>query len=184
MKKRSELESSQIAAQQKAEWPLDAENKVLSYTKMEYERNRKQVRRIKEQKNSKKDVFVHFPICGNGSHSGWFCPCRKAMKSDLAERLGIGMVLYFKTLKQLIIFLILCTILSIPSFVFFWSGRQGSTVFRDSKVFFSTFTLGNLGQSSDACSTVDFTTLLTQNKTSVEVELFCPYGVFDDINVI
>lgn len=66
-------------------------------------------------------------------------------QSDIAEELGLGITLYFKTIKQLILFFLVCTVLSLPSFAFFWTGRQGSTVWKDSKVFFSTFTLGNLG---------------------------------------
>ena len=46
--------------------------------------------------------------------------------------------------------LIVCTILSIPAYMLYWSGnkRQDSFSFEDPKSFFSTFTLGNLGQSS------------------------------------
>jgi hypothetical protein len=114
------------------------------------ERDLRQVRVLVEQdpnnnNENSEAKYKKFPICGKGGHSGWFCPCEKASHSELSEELGLGITLYFKTLKQLVIFMILCTILSIPSFAFYWTGRQGTTVWKDSKVFFSTFTLGNLG---------------------------------------
>jgi hypothetical protein len=146
------------------------------------ERDLRQVRYLAE-KDSENAQYKRFPICGKGGHSGWFCPCERARHSDLSEELGLGITLYFKTLKQLVIFMILCTLLSIPSFAFYWTGRQGSNVWKDSKVFFSTFTLGNLGQSSNACTKEDFNqSLLPWN--GLNTEIFCPFGVFDDFNVI
>jgi hypothetical protein len=68
------------------------------------------------------------------------------MDSEISVEIGMGMAQYFMMVKQMIIFLIICTILSIPAFVFFTSGEEGN-VWKDQKVLFSTLTLGNIGQS-------------------------------------
>ena len=110
-------------------WPLDAENGFLSYKKMVYEQNLRQVRRQetidikKDGKIQKKTVYSRIPLCGKGSHVGWFCPKKELRQSDIAEDLGLGITLYFKTIKQLILFFLVCTELSLPSFAFFWTGR-------------------------------------------------------------
>lgn len=110
------------------------------------------------------------------------------------------MSLYFKTIKQLILLFILCTILSIPSFIFFWTGNSETQKnWLDSKTLFSTFTLGNLGQSSTGCgqanfisltestlttSTTNSTTLTPLRAGSIEITVNCPYGAIDDIGLV
>lgn len=72
---------------------------------MQYERSLRQVRRqevkieSKNGKDRKKTVYSQFPLCGKGSHVGWFCPSKKMRESDIAEELGLGITLYFKTIK-------------------------------------------------------------------------------------
>lgn len=38
--------------------------------------------------------------------------------------MGAGVSIYFKQLKNLIVMLLLCTLLSTPAFVLFWSGKS------------------------------------------------------------
>lgn len=79
------------------------------------------------------------------------------MNTKVQEELGLGISVYFMTLKQMIIFFVICTVLSIPSFVFFSAGTKGDDLLKDSQVFFSAMTLGNLGQSSTTCEAVPLT---------------------------
>lgn len=102
-----------------------------------------------------------FQVCG--SRIGWFCCCEGSGESLLRNEVGLGIDLYFKTMKQLVIFFVLCTLLSIPSFIFFASGADTPSAWQDSKSFFSSFTLGNLGQSSMTCSHYDFANLATES---------------------
>ena len=62
------------------------------------------------------------------------------------EELGVGMSIYFKTLKSLALMFLMFTFFSIPAFVLFYSGNVSdiSNVY-DTKSIFSAFTLGNLG---------------------------------------
>jgi hypothetical protein len=45
---------------------------------------------------------------------GWFCWCDHCKKSDFKDEVGVGVSLYFKTMKQLIIFFAICSVLSFP----------------------------------------------------------------------
>jgi hypothetical protein len=122
-------------------WPQDASNGYLSYTKMNDVTNRRHLR-IKDPKT---DEFKKIPICGSGGHTGSFIG--KSTIPDIAVHCGIGISLYFKTLKQMIYLMFLLTILNYFTFRIYWDGRA-SNIMKDAKVFFSTFTLGNLGMSS------------------------------------
>ena len=103
---------------------------------MTYVRNTRQVRRksVKEKQlarvsksnNSRQmarqTTFEPFWVCG--TNTGWFldcCCCYK--KTQIAGELGVGVSVYFKQLKNLIIILLLCTLLSMPAYNLFWSGR-------------------------------------------------------------
>ena len=63
------------------------------------------------------------PICG--TPTGWFgndC-CRK--ESNVVEQeLGLGISIYFKQLKNLILVLLICTVLSLPSFYLYSVGND------------------------------------------------------------
>ena len=139
-------------------WEKDAEGGILSHSRMKYVQKIRQVRDV--QKRTVKDEtdqaheefeYSKFPVCS--TNTGWFLCCNQYTHSDIADELGLGMSIYFKQLKNLILMLLVCTILSIPSYVLFWSGTPSANKFaiEDPKVFFSTFTLGNLGQSSLQC---------------------------------
>lgn len=150
-------------------WKLDAQNGYLSYSKMKYNSNMRHARtKTTVTKNGyEKVVSRRYSLC---TATGWFLPCTTLNKSDLSEELGLGLSLYFKTIKQLIIFFILCTILSIPSFVFFSTGQDEITKdWLDSKTLFSTLTLGNLGQSSTGCGQTNFISLVNQTTTLTNI---------------
>ena len=113
-------------------WPMDSHDKRLSHTKMKFEvmktRLTKNVKpgNLTLDKDGKIDIdglpeYENYPICG--SNFGYFCPCcRNIERSEIQESLGLGVVIYFKQIKNHICILLLCTLLSLPSFILFSSG--------------------------------------------------------------
>lgn len=88
-------------ADEEENWPLDSENKQLSYSKMVYERNLRHFRKPTSETNSDgkesqvTKAYTTYPVCGTST--GWFC-CRRNLQadSDISEKLGLGVSLYFK----------------------------------------------------------------------------------------
>lgn len=71
--------------------------------------------------------------------------CGGERESELKE-FGSGMVLYFKLLKFLAFLMLVLSLISLPSFIFFHSERQGQEKDHSSIKHLATyFTLGNLG---------------------------------------
>jgi hypothetical protein len=63
------------------------------------------------------------------------------------------MSIYFKQLKFMALLFLIFAILSIPSYLLFLHGNESERArLSDTKGLFSTFTLGNLGQSASICS--------------------------------
>lgn len=92
-------------------------------------------------------------MCTTGT--GWFFWTRSVEDHRVVnEQLGLGVSIYFKELKSLILLFLLFSVFSIPAFVLFYYGGENSSL-SDPKMFFSTFTLGNLGQSTSNCLQVD-----------------------------
>ena len=75
---------------------------------------------------------------------GWFCLTKCCRKSSIAEELGVGMTIYFKQLKGLVLMFAFFTLLSLPSLLLFYSGSEVENM-QDTKQFFSIFSLGNIG---------------------------------------
>lgn len=100
--------------------------------------------------------YVKFPICK--TNTGWFHCSTDYTHSDIAEELGLGINIYFKQLKALIIMLSVCCVLSIPSFVLFWHGSYNNVsegAIRDTKSIMAAMTLGNVGYRSElACKSM------------------------------
>jgi hypothetical protein len=92
----------------------DAEND-LSYTDMMKTIEIKQPRRIVDGK------VVPHSWCG--SKTGWHCGCKSARKSDIRD-MGVGISVYFKMLKFLMILFLWFTFLSIPAYIFYSTGNE------------------------------------------------------------
>lgn len=95
--------------------------------------------------------YEKFPVCG--TRTGFFaggCCGENAEKSDIEGELGLGISIYFKQLKCLILFCFLCTLISIPSYFIFVTGEQlgSQEAVRSSGLsnFFTRFSLGNVGE--------------------------------------
>lgn len=143
------------------EWPKDAAGGKLSHKKMVYEKNLRHCRVIEENNRETytedgRKVQVtesqYKPMSCCKLKTGWFCCCKNWRQSELGQELGLGMSIYFKQLKSMALMFLIFTLLSLPSFLLFYNGNEATNVnLYDTKGFFSTFTLGNLGQSSDIC---------------------------------
>lgn len=155
----------------------------LSYTKMINEVNKVMLRKheVCTEDGHKTIKFSRFNICC-GSGTGVFCPtqtcCPTLQKSAMAVELGVGMSIYFKQLKTLMLIFLLFTFLSFPSYLLYFSGNEAENrfSFSDSKQLFSTFTLGNLGMNSDTCGQVDMALATSSYTKQSKIEIFCPYG--------
>ena len=73
------------------------------------------------------------------------------VKRDTNDVLGVN--LYFRLLKSLTLLFVVFTLINIPMYILFFHGTNTDAI-KDSKSFFATLTLGNLGQSNQKCSTV------------------------------
>ena len=65
-------------------------------------------------------VYERFPVCS--TQIGWFSnKCKSTRHSEIQERLGVGMSIYFKQLKTLTLMFFVFIVLSIPAFIIFSS---------------------------------------------------------------
>jgi len=87
----------------------------------------------------------------------------------------MGVSIYFKQLKSLICLFFIFSLISVPSFILYYYGGDTTTV-KDSKTLFSTFTLGNIGQTERVCSQSTY--------ENAHVKLFCGYGVIDELSLL
>lgn len=76
---------------------------------------------------------------------------QKAVVKDTNDVLGVNM--YFRLLKSLTLLFFVFTLINIPMYILFFHGTNTDAI-KDSKSFFATLTLGNLGQSNQKCATV------------------------------
>lgn len=113
----------------------EGDNGVLECIEKPFAALEKRVGKPIDEKKQKQ----RFSMCQPGfSAMGWFCCCEKAKKSDLSEEVGLGISIYFKTVKQLILLFLICSILSVPQFVCLFKTEVSGE-------FGYQFMLGNLG---------------------------------------
>mmetsp|Transcript_511 Transcript_511/g.524 ORF Transcript_511/g.524 Transcript_511/m.524 type:complete len:90 (-) Transcript_511:3636-3905(-) len=67
------------------------------------------------------------------------------------DDLGMGVSIYFKLLKSMIIFFIFCSVISSPLYYFYSSGDISQQATGSLQMQLSEFSLGNLGESSFMC---------------------------------
>ena len=96
--------------------------------------------------------------------------------------LGVGVSIYFKTMKNLIAILLICTMLSMPAYILFYSGRtlnnpdtqiEGQGFEFDS--FLGSISLANIGEISTQENIFDL------NSASQKAEMFCETGTIGAI---
>jgi len=105
-----------------------------------------------------------YPVCG--TRTGWHCCCKSWQQSSFDEY-GVGLVLYFKFLKFLIVLFFLLSIGSTPAYYFYFNGNSAdNSEYSSAKYYLAAFSLGNIG----ACKTPRFHFSL-QPKKHATVEL-------------
>ena len=94
----------------KDDWEADAEDGVLSYSKMKYEEN------LRHPRKQVDGSFEKLPCCTSiGRLGGWNKDDEE--KNEFEMELGPGIAMYFKTLRTLSILLLVFTVLYIPLFI-------------------------------------------------------------------
>jgi len=125
------------------------------------------------EKDGKKQ-YVKYPVCK--THTGMHCLCFPRWRKNDIQEFGIGLVLYFRFIKFLIYLFAWCTLLSIPSFIFFGSAylnrvnADGSEALAYDRSFQSSYlflTMGALGESQPTCSSA------VNNGTHLQFKLYC-----------
>ncbi|CDW73927.1 UNKNOWN [Stylonychia lemnae] len=147
-------------------WPQDAKN-GLSYSKMKYVIETRHPRRVRKGKR--------IPYSWCGSNTGWHCVCKSCKHSDLRE-MGVGVTVYFKMLKFLMILFLWFSFLSLPAYLFYYNGNEVSYDKLTLKYFLSAFSLGNIGQASNTCNYGDI-------RLQEKINFFCSYGQLERIYV-
>ena len=81
-----------------------------------------------------------FPYCA--SSLGWFGLSDECQRSDI-DRLGLGISIYFKTLKALMIAFLAIFLLNMVTIYFFFSYQNTKMIFTPDSIL-SKFTIGNI----------------------------------------
>jgi hypothetical protein len=59
--------------------------------------------------------------------TGWLY-CKKTSGSEMNQKMGLGLAIYFKQLKALVILFTLFTIISIPAFILYYFGGNDESL--------------------------------------------------------
>lgn len=102
------------AAKATIDWPKDADN-GLSYTKMVAVTDNRHPRKV--NKNGTK--ANHSWCC---ARTGWHCSCKTWRDSDIRD-LGVGISVYFKFLKYMMLLFLWFGFLSIPAYFLYYTGN-------------------------------------------------------------
>lgn len=95
-------------------WANDAENK-LSYTKMMHVYNQRHPSRVINGHRVPHKCCV--------ARTGWHCICKSMRTSDIRD-LGVGISVYFKFLKFMMLLFLWFTFLSLPAYFFYYTGNE------------------------------------------------------------
>jgi len=85
------------------------------------------------------------------------------------DSLGMGISIYFKLLKSMVVFFILCCIIYSPLFYFYSCGEVSKQATGTLQMQLSEWTLGNIGESSYSCKQRNV-------KIFDTIDLWCPSG--------
>jgi len=131
----------------------------LSYLKMEANTNMKHPRQIINGEHRQ------IPLCVD---TGRLMTSSGKELFGLDE-LGIAVSIYFKLLKSLTIFFVICSVVSVPLYFLYGCGDMSKQATGMVQQYLSEWTLGNLGESSQVCK---------QNNLRLydTMTLWCPSG--------
>eukprot|EP00347_Sterkiella_histriomuscorum_P019608 403340984 len=145
----------------------------LSYEKMVYSVDKTHPRITIKDQTTLKTRYEKHPFCK--TKTGWNCCCRSQRHTDFAQY-GSGIALYFQFLKHITLVLFIMSVLSIPSYIFYYSGNTAEDGKSTSvKYVLAALSLGNIGQSDFACNSAQ----MAQGKIS----LYCAYGTLDTVSM-
>jgi len=100
-------------------WPKDSYNGKLSYSKMVYEVTNAHPRELVD------GHFEKMSCCR--ARTGCFGCTKNCRRSEnISSELGIGMTIYFKTMKSFVLLFAVFTIFSIPAYYLYWNGTTTS----------------------------------------------------------
>ena len=99
---------------------------------------------------------VKYPLCIN---TGWFCGCDTCKKSKMTE-LGIGMIVYFKIIKALIISFFIITLLNIPIIATYIKNKKDKKINGYMDALYKT-TIGNIASTLYMCKPYEESSSLT-----------------------
>ena len=143
---------------------------------------------MRAKKNvSRKTKYSNFGVCS--TNTGFFTSCRCCVcctESDIAGELGVGVSLYFKQLKNLVIILFLCTMFSMPAYLLFWSGEVINNPYTPEagqglsfNGYLASLSLANLGEKSSRNLKLSLKKTLGAQKldfATQQVDMFCDSG--------
>jgi hypothetical protein len=86
----------------------------------------------------------------------------------------VGVTLYFQFLKFLSLVFVFLALVSIPAYMFYFSGTQSDDGSGDMKSFLGRLSLGNIGQSAYACNSAT-------SYGNDKFNLYCGYGTLSSI---
>lgn len=80
-----------------------------------------------------------------GTETGSACCSKQSRQTDLAQY-GVGIALYFQFLKHIVWMFFIVSLMSVPAYVFFYSGNSSKLEATNIKNVLTAFSLGNIGQ--------------------------------------
>lgn len=111
------------------------------------------------------------------ARTGCFCGCQCCKKSDV-EQLGIGMIIYFKLMKTLMLGFSIVVFLHLPICFIYFINHQEKKANDYNEYLFKT-TLGNIGSTLYNCESFDLKSSLI--KTDMEFNLSCNNMIIHDL---
>ncbi|TNV86148.1 hypothetical protein FGO68_gene10021 [Halteria grandinella] len=147
----------------------------LSHEELVYNLNKIHPRIIQYDNQTKKNIYIEHAVCG--TNTGISCCGKTSRQSEFAPY-GVGIVLYFQFLKFIALVLFFATLMSIPSYIFYFSGNSSALQQKNAKSILTAFSLGNIGQSQYACNSGQY-----NNQSQGNITLFCSFGTLDSITL-
>ena len=127
-------------------------------------------------------LYEKLSLCTN---VGWlFTPFYNMLKGQNQkyedfDQLGLGLTLYFKMIKVLMVVLLFATLISAPYMAAYASGTEALN-WTGNEALFGKYSLGNIGQSLDLCVKQDINSCDTVNITcpdNTQMSILRQYGI-------
>ena len=129
----------------------------------------------------KPESMADLPDSGSSSNSSEEESGRKGL-TTAAKTLGDGATMYLQSMKTFAIMFFVLTIINMPVYVIYASNTDGNN-FSNLNVFFTYFTLGNLGRSNLKCDygNVESNLRIESDQTPRKLNLKCDRGYIKEV---